>query len=164
MFDKVFTSVFEYTIDVLNYIYNVPFVKNISKKSIIGNYINKTVEYYINSEIDISPLDGEYVIKYVHDKKDYYIVCYKDSYKEAVSFIKKRYLLKSKSKILYAYEKTDSGNIDITEKVIMYSGPQQDFYINTDFYLPKNYITENDIFIVTLDSCIHIKANEEIIL
>lgn len=148
---SMFSNVFELFFDIFHYFYKVPLVKKITKKSLMGNNIDKTLEYYMYG-IEISPLDDEYFIKYNHKNRDYILVCDKDDLDEAVKFIKRRSNLNIVNRIHVASEEHyPKQYLDITSKIKMFAGPEENFYINTAFHVKKRHITEYNLYILTKD-------------
>lgn len=158
---SIFSTVFEIFLDIFHYYYEVPLVKKITKKSLMGNDIDKTFEYYLYG-IEISPLDDEYFIKYNHKNRDYILVCDKDNLNEAVKFIKKRSDLDIVDRIHVASEEHyPKQYLDITSKIKMFAGPEEDFYINTDFHVKKRHITEFNLYILTKDFKRHVYTKDD---
>lgn len=157
----IFSTVFELFLDIFHYYYEVPLVKKITKKSLMGHDVDKTFDYYIYG-IDISPLDDEYVIKYNHKNRDYILVCDKDKLNEAIKFIKRRKDITNADKIYVASEEHHPNQYsDITNKIKMLAGPEQDFYINTDFHVKKRHITGFNLYILTKDFKRHVYTKED---
>lgn len=152
MWDVFSSFLFGSVIDLIHYVYQMPLIKELKKRSLMGFEVNKTIDYYM-SKLEISPIDDEYYIKYKYKMKDYMLVCDKDQINVAIDFIKSRGNIEHCDTIAYAADKnTDKSPveyIDITEKVKMFAGPTQDFYINTDFHVKKKFITSNELYILT---------------
>lgn len=158
---SVFSNVFELFLDVFHYYSELALVKKITKKSLMGNDIDKTIEYYTFG-IEVSPLDDEYFIKYNHNNRDYMLVCDKDHLDSAIKFIKRRSNLNTIDIIHVASEEVSSNQLsDITDKVKMFAGPEDDFYINTDFHVKKRHITDFNLYVLTKDFKRHVYTQDE---
>jgi hypothetical protein len=157
---EIFLQTFEIVTEIINIIYDYPLITRITKQTLMGNIVDKTIEYYTLG-IETSPLDEDYYIKYIHKNENYMIVCDKDNYNEAIKYIKSKKYTNNRDKILSAYEK-NLVTKDVTTKVKMLGGPEQDFYKNTEFHTKKKHITLDILYILTSDlKLIHINDNEE---
>lgn len=138
--------VFGVFLDVFHYLTKIPIVKQVTKKSIMGHQLNKTMDYYF-TRFETTPLDENYLITYKCDNKDYMLVTNKDNFSRAIEYIKTFYF--TIETIITAAIKIEEDTVDITEKVKMFAGPRGDFYVNTPFHTRKEHISEYDIYILT---------------
>ncbi len=159
----MFSVVFEFVIDLFHFFYEIPMIKKVTKRGLMGSIIDKTLEYYLTG-ISGSPLDEEYFIKYIHQNKDYFLVCDKDNLNEAVKFIKRRYKVYPRDRIMIACQEMNGKFCNDTENIKMFAGPEEDFYINTEFHVKKKHITDNNLYLLTNDFKRHIyTTNEEFV-
>lgn len=155
----------QYIFYIITKVYTYPFVNKVIKKSIMGNILDKTIEYYWEDTIK-SEFDEEYVIDYISNKIEYSLCCNSSSYDEALQYIKEheKYCTKEKyKKIIYAFEDLGDDTNDITETVIKYYGPNKDFYKNTKFKILGEYISDYPIIIITNDMLIYRFFNEDLV-
>lgn len=143
---------FELVCDFVHFVSDIPIIKGISKRSIMGNFIDKTIEYYI-SNIQTTPLDDKYTIKYKCKGRDFFLSCKCEDFKAAIKYIKSIPNLEYRDKIFHsAYELTSLGISDITQRVNMFAGPFGDFYKDTGFYITPEDVTESEIFLIVLNN------------
>lgn len=98
-----------FVIDVLHMFYTKPFIKRITKTTIMGTPVNMTINYYLDNFIS-SPLDVYYTIDYLYNNKEYTLVTKNDMFKDAIKYIKSFKYVFPRNNILVAIEK----EIDIT--------------------------------------------------
>lgn len=138
-----------------------PVIKRVIKKSIMGNYFDKTIEYY-TGRLSPSGLDDHHSIEYVYKNKSYIVVCEnEDSYREALIYISKSNFKDYKDREFTAFE--DQGGLykNITSLVRSYQGPNGDFYDGTGFPVKKHYITDNKLYIVDEEFNFYIFDDDE---
>lgn len=154
---------FHSLIYIFSYFYPYPLVTMIKKKSIMGHKHLKTVDYYRNINIT-SILDEEITINYSSFGIDYKLKCNNENYKDAIRYITENPNPFYIKKIMYAFEKLEDGTIrDITERTLMFSGPDCDFYRNTDFPVKSFFISKYPLYILTVDLRILNFKEEELV-
>ena len=139
-----------YFINFITSITKTPFILAIMKETIMGNKINKTLDYYRNKKVT-SIFEEDLKIDYSSFGRTFSINCESSSYNKALEYIKKRPNPFYKKKILLACELHTNGEVkDITEHVLSIAGPDCDFYQDCGFkeVLCKD-ITNYPLYIIT---------------
>lgn len=129
--------------DIIGLLYTGPLIKKIIKKTIMGNELVKTLDYY-TSNLLISPLDTDYTIFYSYRYSDYILTVDVGALTGALEYIKSLKVNPKTPDIFVAY---DHNKIDITDYVKKNAGPEGDFYLGQNF----QFNPENDIHIITRD-------------
>lgn len=139
-----------YFINFITNITKTPFIIAIIKESIMGNKINKTLDYYRNKKIT-SIFIEDLQIDYSSFGKNFTIYCDNSSYTKALEYIKMRPNPFYKKKILLACEMHSNGKfVDITERVLQMGGPDCDFYQGCGFKeLVCKDISDYPVYMIT---------------
>lgn len=154
---------FSSILNIFSYWYPYPLVTALKKRSIMGHKHHKTFDYYRNKDI-LTPMDEKFTINYKSYGKEYKLYCNTDTYERALCYIKNSPNPFYTRKVLYAFERLENGFIfDLTQKVLMGSGPDSNFYINTEFPVRCNYLCKNVLYIVSTDLKVYKFADEDII-
>lgn len=129
-------------------IYSSPVVKKVMKKSLMGNYFDETMLYYMGM-LYPSITDVHHSIEYVYKAQNYILVCDgEEEYKKSLSYINETRFEDTQGGVIAAFEKDGNVYKNITNLVKKYQGPEKNFYVNTDFTVKKHYITDNVLYIV----------------
>ena len=140
---------FQYFINFISNFTKTPFILSILKETIMGNKVNKTLDYYRNKNI-CSIFEEDIRIDYKSMGKPFTIKCTSPCYNKALDYIKKNPNPFYVKKILLACELLDNGEFhDITAKVLRLAGPDCDFYEYTDFNLVCSDISDYPVFMIT---------------
>jgi hypothetical protein len=147
MLDFIFDIVF----DIVYYFYDRNIIKKITKKSLMGHEIDKTIEYYIYG-IEVSPLDDRYVIKYIHNNNNYLLSAHRDDVKEAISYIKTLDVSKKEDCVYRSFKLHDGQVEDVTDTVRMFAGPACDFYKYTKFHVHPEFMMDFSKIIIVMNN------------
>lgn len=136
----------QYILTVISWFYSYPLINKVIKKSIMGYSYDKTIDYYLHTPL-VTPIEEDFIINYKVNSKNYVLICTSETYNKALSYVKTLVNTNDKCTIS-AYEDDGEDITDITEKIIKYSGPNCDFYNNTEFHVSCSDISEHKIVII----------------
>lgn len=152
-----------FVFNVVHYFYKRPVIKRIVKKTIMGNPVDVTIDYYRNTFIS-SPLDTNYTIDYLCDNREYTLITEKDKLKDAIKYINSFLYIPKKDYILLAVEKDDDNKYyDISEKVKRYAGPYEDYYKDSDFRISKNDISTDKFCVLYRNFFLKVYEKDELL-
>jgi hypothetical protein len=148
---------------VLSLYYNdISHVKKFVKVSLMGNLFSKTIDYYRNNLI-LLPTDDSYIIDFSYKNIEYSIKCNMDNYNNVIRYINDGIYIPNCDNLLMACEEKNGKFVNITHIVRKYYGPSKNFYKNTGFDVKKNYITDNDLYIIDVDFVIRKFTDSDIL-
>ena len=139
-----------------------PVVRKVIRKSLMGHYFDKTIEYYIGT-MKLSITDEHHSIEFSHKNQNYIVVCEEEGvYEHIISYIgRTEFDCNENSGILAAFEEEEEGGTykNITDLVLKYQGPEKNFYNNTTFPVKKRHITDGILYVI--DSKLKVYRLEE---
>lgn len=126
-----------------------PVVRKVIRKSLMGNYFDKTLEYYIGT-MKMSVMDDHHSIEFSYKNQNYIVVCEEeDTYRHTLSYIGRTdFEDNENSEIIAAFEEEGGVYKNITDLVKKFHGPEKNFYSNTAFPVKKSHISDNVIYII----------------
>jgi hypothetical protein len=139
-------------LNIIKIVYRYPFIHNITKQTLFGNKIDKTIDYYMDIPI-ASVLEEDFIIKYSISGKNYVLHCNSETLYDGYMYIKnfKVNPIPPPRKVLTAY--IDNGHVvtDITNHVKELAGPDYNFYSYSKFKISAEHVSDIGTLIIITD-------------
>ena len=144
--------IFGYLFGIFKTVYRYPFIYNVTKLSMFGNKIDKTIDWYTDNPI-VSVLEEDFILKYSVSFKNYILHCNSETLYDGHSFIKNFKLNSTPPirRVLSAYLDNGITVTDITEKVKELAGPNHDFFSGSKFEINVDKVIDHGSLIIITD-------------
>jgi hypothetical protein len=145
-------------------VYRYPFIHGIVKKSLMGNDMDKTIDYYRSLPL-VTIIDEDFIINYTINMEDFSLYCTSDTFEDAILYIKrlKKYTHNPYRRVLSIYEDDGVYVKDVTNTVSKLLGPNGDFYVGTKFESTCSFASSFQLVIITDDLSVYTFKGEDIL-
>jgi|AntRauMFilla1563_2_1112583.scaffolds.fasta_scaffold00125_4 hypothetical protein len=135
-------------------------INKILKTSIMGNEYDKTLSYYMSS-FEPSYLDTNIQVWYKKGTKQYICPCETNNFEECIKYVNFTGYIKENNTVEFAYIYEGAFIKNITERVLNFAGPFEDFNKGSEFHVRKKNISDYNVYIIDSLGKIHVFSDDD---